>query len=890
MVSSQKDGYDVGIVGVGVGANYGSVLTYYSLYKTIESFGKKVLMVSKIGAKESDPEIQNTHAIKFAKKYYNLSKIYSQATVHELNDIADAFVIGSDQVWNYGISQHFGKAFYLDFAKDDKIKVSYAASFGHAKDFSPAEEVPNISALMKRFNGVSVREDTGVKIARDVYNVPAKQVAEPIFLTDTKGYLELAAQSTRDVSEPYLLAYILDPTPEKKAAIEHVAREKGLKIRIILDAWPHLFAENKKKMDIPGAVEDNIDTYDFLKLYANCSFVVTDSFHGTAFALKFEKPFASIGNKRRGVTRFDSMFRLIGHKERFTLDPADIIKRDADFLAPLDYTGIRNALGKHVDESKKWLRDSLKKSPKDTIAASEEKALGAQWLRTAKSRLTKVVGKATNQLKHQINAQRFTLAAPAFTANSDTWQAAPIANATRLRIASSNASIRGNLIWTDLPAELRENAAYEMTLEWTLRTSSRSVNVHIRNPQTGKFRVVGTIMAGEQQNKPRTDRISFLVPGDGFSQVMFGAIHFTGVDAGADITSIAIRSIRPEAVVPNAAALPISMQKRDAASVVRDLSRSDDDRFINSYAQHRVSRSVENARALLMFYSHGFEKGLSRTDNFRPGFGQASMQPLAEEMNKWIKKGLDPKDSFFQIAASVAHDYFDRHKTLAVDVSHFWKLFDPKVQAEIERANKQLGGALPANLVREVQFESQDDRDFLDVVFSRRSVREFIDAPVPDEDIRRAVETAMQAPSVCNRQPVRIHQFEDVDTIRAVLDLQGGFRGYKLPPKLLLVTSDLSAFVGAVERNQGYIDGGLFMMLLLLGLEQVGLGSCSLNTAMNSEREDAVRRILGIPKSEVFISFVAVGQFDREVMVPRSKRISVQEVLVQHKKIKAQAG
>src|SRR5690606_15462782 len=146
----------------------------------------------------------------------------NQDTVKELNSLADTFVIGSDQVWNYGISRGFGKSFYLDFAADDKRKVSYAASFGHAKDLSPADQVPPISSLMKRFNAVSVREDSGVNIAKDVYGVPATQVAEPIFLTNAQHYRDLSTRSSRDVSEPYLLAYILDPTPEKKSAIEHV--------------------------------------------------------------------------------------------------------------------------------------------------------------------------------------------------------------------------------------------------------------------------------------------------------------------------------------------------------------------------------------------------------------------------------------------------------------------------------------------------------------------------------------------------------------------------------------------------------------------------------------------------------------------------------------------
>lgn len=884
MISRDEARYDVGIVGVGIGANYGSVLTYYSLYKTIEAFGNKVLMVSKIGARDDDPEIQDTHSMRFAKRHYNLSKIYSQKTVGELNDIVDTFVIGSDQVWNYGVSRGFGKAFYLDFARDDKRKISYAASFGHAKDFAPLEEVGAISALMKRFNAISVREDSGVRLARDVYHVPAKQVSEPIFLMPTEKYMALAQQSTRDVSEPYLLAYILDPTPEKKAAIEHIAGKLGLKIRIILDGWPGIFEENKKKMNILGAVEDGVETYDFLKLYANCSYVLTDSFHGTSFALKFGKPFAAIGNKRRGMARFDSIFRLIGHRNRFTLDPMDIVNDDTRFLALPDYRKIDEILDRHVAESAAWLGVALKGPVKNTIGAIDfhvPKASAATNLTVRKTEL--LAKRVVSLLKYQVGKRSMQLNVPDFTSNTAAWTVEKVPQFTKLRVMSEALATRGNLVWTDLARPLPVGNAYEMELDWVLRSKARSVNLHLRNPSTGQHRVVGTVVVGSvNDNAPRVDKISFVVPSAGFSQIMLGAVHFTGPDAGADIKRIRLRSIDPANVVPNAASASSGLSKRNAAAVVREMGQRDDQRFIDHYAQHRISRNVGNSRALMMFYAHGFEKGLSRNKNFRPGFGEASMKPLSIEMNQWLAKGGNSQDSFFQVAASVMHVYFARHRALQVDVGHFWKLFHPAVQVQIEQADPACGGSIAANLTREVLVSDFPDRSFRDVVFGRRSVREFNDLPVGDEDIRRAVNIALQAPSVCNRQPVRVHQIEDIEAARAVLELQGGFKGYKLPPKLVLLTSDLSVFVGAVERNQGYIDGGLFMMLFLLALEQLGLGGCCLNTAMNLEREAATRKLLGIPESEVFISYVAIGHYDSEGQVPRSKRLSADDVLIRH--------
>lgn len=359
--------YDVGIVGVGLGANYGSVLTYFGLHETIRSFGKSILMVSKIDAKSDDAEMKESHATRFAREHYNVSKVYTQNTLHELNNMCKDFVVGSDQVWNYGISKNFGKAFYLNFVGEDKHKISYASSFGHQIDFAPEDERRKISQLMQRFNAISVREDSGVEICRDIYHVPAQQVIEPIYLLSNEKYENLAKKSDRDISEPYLLAYILDPTPEKKAAIQHVAKKKNLKVKVILDGFPWLFEGNKKKMDMDEAVQEDMEVSDFLNLYINSSYVITDSFHGTSFAIKFNKDFAAIGNKGRGMARFDSLFRLFGHRDRFTFDPKKIVSEDNRFLANIDFTSINNKINKEVAKSVEWLKEAFEKPVTKTV-------------------------------------------------------------------------------------------------------------------------------------------------------------------------------------------------------------------------------------------------------------------------------------------------------------------------------------------------------------------------------------------------------------------------------------------------------------------------------------------------------------------------------------------
>ena len=129
--------------------------------------GKSVLMIDKPRIAREDVESQMTHSRAFANKHYEISKPYKLEELHELNEYCDAFIMGSDQLWNYGISKNFGKSYYLDFVKPGKKKIAYATSFGHAKDFAPLDERKIISNLMKDFDAISVREADGVKICRD---------------------------------------------------------------------------------------------------------------------------------------------------------------------------------------------------------------------------------------------------------------------------------------------------------------------------------------------------------------------------------------------------------------------------------------------------------------------------------------------------------------------------------------------------------------------------------------------------------------------------------------------------------------------------------------------------------------------------------------------------
>ena len=111
-IANKNEHYDVGIFGVWSGCNYGSVATYYALNQVVSSMGKTVLMIDKPIITEDDAELKETHSRRFGREHYNISKQYKLEQMHQLNNVCDSFLIGSDQVWNYGISKNVGKAFW----------------------------------------------------------------------------------------------------------------------------------------------------------------------------------------------------------------------------------------------------------------------------------------------------------------------------------------------------------------------------------------------------------------------------------------------------------------------------------------------------------------------------------------------------------------------------------------------------------------------------------------------------------------------------------------------------------------------------------------------------------------------------------------------------------
>lgn len=358
-----KRKFDVGIYGMWYGNNYGSVATYYALHEIINSFGLSVLMIDK-PAFPNDAEVNpKMHARRFANEHYNISRRYSLKDLRQLNNHVDTFVLGSDQVWNRGVNRFAGFTFYFDFADNTKKKIAYAASFGHAKDFASERERATIRQYIERYDGIGVRESSAVGILNDVFGIgDAVQVLDPVFAADRKIFDDLIDKTelckNRDSSKKFFTAYILDPTPEKRAAVLRVAEKTGLSPVVMLDGRSPHIDEDKRIIDMNDNLVTVSGVEEWLYYFKYSDFVLTDSCHGMSFAILFDRPLIGIGNRARGVARFESLTELFDIKSHFVYDAKDILTDDKLF-EPIDYDAVHRILEAEREKSLSWLKEKL---------------------------------------------------------------------------------------------------------------------------------------------------------------------------------------------------------------------------------------------------------------------------------------------------------------------------------------------------------------------------------------------------------------------------------------------------------------------------------------------------------------------------------------------------
>ncbi len=344
--------FDVGLI-LYMSENFGSIATNYALYRTISDMGKKIAVLESWGWR------LGSNALKFARSYMKLTGGFLELEDGQgANQCFETFVMGSDVSWDwtYDPLRMILQFRMMGFADENKRMISYAPSFGAPKGVKDISEEARVlgAYFLKRFDAISVREDYGVDMCRDIFGIEAKQVLDPVFLCDRAVWEELSDKSQLKFEEEYLLAYILDPTPDKRQVLLETAKNTNKKLVVILDQGCNKEA-GKRALNMDDKVIQP-EFIDWLAYFRHAGYVITDSMHGTCFAIIFGRKFVSIKNRSKG--RFDSLANMIGCPWLFYDDCKPLLGK-GDIFAEIDYDAVYERVEVKRMESQKWLRLAL---------------------------------------------------------------------------------------------------------------------------------------------------------------------------------------------------------------------------------------------------------------------------------------------------------------------------------------------------------------------------------------------------------------------------------------------------------------------------------------------------------------------------------------------------
>lgn len=238
----------------------------------------------------------------------------------------DAVLVGSDQLWlPSGLATNF---YNLMFVPDEINKIAYSASFGVSQ--IPAYQRSRTKAYLKRINHLSVREQAGARIIKELTGREAKVILDPTMIIDRSVWDENIPDRTI-VDGDYIFCYFLGNNPEQREEVRKLAAEKNMKI-VVLRHLDEYIPEDENFGDVAPY---DVGPAEFVNLIRHAKYVCTDSFHGSVFSIIYHKQFISFNrygsSKNSRNSRLDTLFANIGINRRFGGDLVSEMTREIDY-------------------------------------------------------------------------------------------------------------------------------------------------------------------------------------------------------------------------------------------------------------------------------------------------------------------------------------------------------------------------------------------------------------------------------------------------------------------------------------------------------------------------------------------------------------------------------
>lgn len=280
----------------------------------------------------------------FIRKNFNLFgdfKTYDELANGNLK--LDAYITGSDQVWN---SQHidgFDPAYYLDFAEKDAIKISYAASIGR-NYILPRYREQMIKSLAE-YNAISVREESAMPVIQELTKTSVEVVLDPTLLLKKEDYEEIKVK--QNIKEKYIFVYMMEDNRDVVTFANRISRATG---------YPIIQRRPNKRFKNEIATCYTQTPGDFLGLIEGAELVITNSFHGTVFSIVYERPFLSMLHSDTGSRTID-LLESLNLSSHIVYDITEF--NDMDQAKLVSPNKVRNTIAELRVHSLNFLEDAL---------------------------------------------------------------------------------------------------------------------------------------------------------------------------------------------------------------------------------------------------------------------------------------------------------------------------------------------------------------------------------------------------------------------------------------------------------------------------------------------------------------------------------------------------
>lgn len=357
--------------------NYGSTMQAFALQKTVMELGygnriinyvpnkreklaffckssaRFVTLKAKIENKKIESKFLNRDEIDFKNRkfeefyensFFLTEMIPVQNQMKSLNNKYRIFLCGSDQIWN---PNYFKKCNFLDFVSESNRKIAYAPSIGTTQ--LTENEKRKMKSYLDRFDKISVREESSKRLIESVVDKPVQVVCDPVFLLSREKWIE--KMQLKEPEEKYILCYFLGDNPEYQKMTEKLQESLKIKVKII--------PTNTFGYALGFETQKTVGPKDWLSLLYGAEFVLTDSFHATAFSIIFNKSFYvlkrfSDTSPKSQNSRIYHLLNMTGLEDRIWQNTTNVSYIENDIWKTVD-----EKMRTERETSTLWLKNAL---------------------------------------------------------------------------------------------------------------------------------------------------------------------------------------------------------------------------------------------------------------------------------------------------------------------------------------------------------------------------------------------------------------------------------------------------------------------------------------------------------------------------------------------------